>query len=68
MKVQPEQHVFMNVGGNFPRKFTLHVAGPHGCEPCDNGHEIAAGARLWVNCYGDHRCDPCAQRYAVQPT
>lgn len=58
----------LQVGNGYPTTYKAGVAGPFGCDPCwDCGQRPAEGARTWQNCYGDLRCDPCAQRWIVRP-
>lgn len=43
------------------------TAGPHGCDPCLGCRKHPPhGARIWVNCYGDIYCDPCARKRAAE--
>lgn len=49
-------------GGPYPHDYHPRTAGA-ACDRCWScGQCPAAGARVWMNCYGDLYCDPCARR------
>jgi hypothetical protein len=51
--------------GGYPHTYRPSVAGQWGCDRCWGcDQRPAAGARVWMNSYGDLYCDPCAQRLA----
>jgi hypothetical protein len=50
-------------GGPYPHDYNPRTAGGFGCDPCHGcGKRPEAGARIWMNCYHDLYCDPCARR------
>jgi hypothetical protein len=55
--------------GGYSHTYRPTVAGRWGCDPCWGcDQRPAAGARVWLNSYGDLWCDPCATRRAGHNT
>jgi hypothetical protein len=62
----PATPLVFSIGG-YPHVYKPRTAGDFGCDPCwscETGP--AAGARIWMNCYGDLYCDACARRNAAE--
>lgn len=61
-----QQTLTWATGGPYPHEYKRRVAGNFGCDPCWHCRQSPAGGEpVWMNCYGDLYCDPCAQKLAA---